>query len=64
MSNGDLHQSIIVELVVASQCNESTPARRQREKNLHSSISPYLQTRENISFVQLIAVTVRNNSIV
>lgn len=64
MSYGDLHQSIIVELVVASQCNESTPARRQREKNLHSSISPYLQTRENIHFVQHIAVTVRNNSIV
>lgn len=39
----DIPETVIVELVVGGEGDESTPARPQREEDLHGGISPYLQ---------------------
>ena len=38
----DLHQTVVVELVVAGERDQAAPAGRQREEDLHGRVPPHL----------------------
>ena len=42
-------QTVVVELVVAGQSDESAPARRQREEHLHRRIAPHLHRDRSLT---------------